>query len=140
MQRVLVVDDDPTIRSLLALCLIDHFQVEAAVDGREAVELLAKRPGEFHAMILDLSMPRMSGFEVLEHLRGDPATDRLPVLVLTARSDRGARMDALVDGGHLFLAKPFEPNDLLRRLEQLLSRSDAGREAGRLGGLLDLDD
>lgn len=139
-RRILVVDDDEDIRRLVTVALDEHYEVETAPDGKAALAKLANRAMDFHAVVLDLAMPGMSGFEVLEKLRADADTDALPVLVLTARTDRDARMDAFVGGGHVFVTKPFDPDELRVRLQKLLQTSHSARQAGRLEQLLDLPD
>ncbi len=138
--RILVVDDDPDIRSLITFALQQDFDVETAFDGQRAIEMLAEQPGHFAAMVLDLSMPRKTGFEVLEHISADRATESLPVLVLTARTDRDAKVDAYVGGGHVFVAKPFDPDHLVVAVHTLVRRSASGRQVDRLEKLMNLTD
>lgn len=140
MRLVLVVDDDPDIRMLVRLALGQHFDIAVARDGQDAIDVLASRGAEVAAMILDLQMPRKTGFEVLEHLQVTPALADIPVVVLTARTDRDAKLDVLVGGGQVFVAKPFDPDDLLATVTKLLSRSKSGRQADRLGRLMNLDE
>ena len=83
-QTVLVVDDDPLILRVVATVLdLEEFEVITATTAREALDLLASaRP---HLVVSDIMMPEMDGFELCQHIREDPATAKLPVILLTAR-------------------------------------------------------
>jgi two-component system response regulator MprA len=118
--RILIVDDEPAVRDALQLALsCDGYDVDSAVNGREALELV-----EFScpdAVVLDVLMPQLSGLEVCRRLR--TRGDRTPVLMLTARdavSDRVAGLDAGADD---YLVKPFALDELLARLRALLRRT-----------------
>lgn len=115
---VLVVDDDELIRELLRTRLeLDGLRTASARDGVEALNMLAcHRPS---AMVLDVSMPRMDGFQLLESLR---RTNRLPppTLMLTARNATEDVQRAIGLGAKDYLAKPFDDRLLLRRVRRLL--------------------
>jgi CheY-like chemotaxis protein len=104
--RVLVVDDDVAIREVLVDILeAEGYAVASASDGQEALQRLSSLTPCI--VLLDLMMPVMDGFEVLAHLRADPATSALPVLVLTANRT------GLPPGATSMLHKPFEISDML---------------------------
>jgi two-component system response regulator MprA len=118
--RLLVVDDDPSLREALALLLgLNGFDVEVACDGRQAIRALAVAPPD--AVILDVLMPGMDGVEVCRRMRA--VGDRTPVLMLTARAELGERVAGLEAGADDYLAKPFEREELIARLRALLRRT-----------------
>ena len=110
-RRVLVVEDSPVIQRLIEVCLRPAgFEVDAALDGGTALTKAAVVTPDL--VVLDVGLPDMTGWEVLEHLRADPTTRETVVLMLTgdAREETERRADAL--GADAFLTKPFRPNDL----------------------------
>lgn len=126
MAHFLVIDDDPTI--LLAVAtLLRHagYEVTATSNPEEAVELAAGR--SLDAIVLDVKMPGLSGFDVLEALRSEPRTRAIPVLFLSSRAGGADRVRGLRQGASDYLAKPFEPEELLLRLQRLI-RGPAGGE------------
>ncbi|MFO1014691.1 MAG: response regulator [Caulobacteraceae bacterium] len=101
--RILFVDDDPILREFAAVHLAaDNVEIETAGDGLEALEKIRERHPD--VVLLDLEMPRMDGFELLRTLRADPATLRLPVLVVTGREDVAAIDRAFEAGADAGLA------------------------------------
>ena len=123
--QVLVVDDEPDIVALVSYQLVkEGFQISTAADGEEALET-AKR--ELPALIvLDLMLPGMSGFDVLEALRRHPPTRDIAVLMLTARSDEANRIRGLSLGADDYLTKPFSPAELVLRVKAILRRMQSG--------------
>ncbi|HUN79278.1 MAG TPA: response regulator transcription factor [Solirubrobacteraceae bacterium] len=118
--RLLVVDDDPSVREALALVLdLGGFQVSTARDGHEAIRTLAVSPQD--AVILDVLMPGLDGLEVCRRIRA--TGDRTPVLMLTARSEVSERVAGLEAGADDYLAKPFAREELIARLRALLRRT-----------------
>ncbi len=118
--KVLVVDDEPALRESLERVLRhDGFEVDLAVDGRDAIRrVMAGRPD---AVLLDVLMPELDGLEVCRRLRD--TGDRTPVLMLTARDEIGDRVRGLEAGADDYLPKPFALEELLARLKALLRRS-----------------
>lgn len=117
--RILVVDDDPMILELLVTRLdLAGYQVATARDGQEALKCI--RDVHPHAMILDVNMPRLDGFGVLQHLKSSGRILTLPVMVLTARYQASDVQEAIKLGAKDFLAKPFKDNQLFMRVERLL--------------------
>jgi CheY-like chemotaxis protein len=108
--RVLVADDDRSIRQLV--CTIvrrEHFTVDAAADGQEAIELLKQH--EYAVVLLDLMMPRVDGFGVIEHLRANPPSTKPIILVISAYTDQKFKeVDPELVAG--VIRKPFEVADL----------------------------
>jgi len=120
--RVLVVDDDPAVRSAVARALRVDYDVSEAADGAEALAAHASTPAD--AIVLDLLMPEIGGLDVCRSLRrrGDP----VPVLVVTARDAVDDRVEGLDAGADDYLVKPFAVEELRARVRALLRRTGAG--------------
>jgi CheY-like chemotaxis protein len=121
MPRVLVVEDEPENRLLLHVILsTEGYQVEEAEDGRAALESVQRaRPD---VVLLDVMMPGMNGYAVLERLRSDPATESIPVVMLTALAQGGNMQRAVEMGAQGYVTKPFEPAELIQTLESVLQK------------------
>jgi putative two-component system response regulator len=118
-RRILVVDDDPGVTLLLRQVLeLDGHEVTVAGDGQEALEAVNRWPPDL--VLLDLDMPRMSGFEVCAQLKQAPATRLLPVLILTGQASSEVRLRAWELGADDFLTKPFQAVDVRARCRSLL--------------------
>ncbi len=119
---VLVVDDEPDIVEFLTTVLRDEgYSTEAAADGMEAVAMIeAIKPA---LVILDLMMPRMTGFEVLDAIRERGSNARPSIIVLSAKSTHHDILDALARGADDFIPKPFDLEDLLLRVRVWLART-----------------
>jgi two-component system phosphate regulon response regulator PhoB len=120
-QRVLVVDDEADIVALIAYHLAKAgYRVSTASTGVDALETARReRPA---LVILDLMLPELSGFEVLEQLRGYDATKSVGVLMLTARREEPDRIRGLALGADDYLTKPFSPQELVLRVGAILRR------------------
>jgi CheY-like chemotaxis protein len=118
MGRVLVVDDEPDVLLLCRLNLQQrgHEMLEAA-DGSTALELARDRHPD--VIVLDLMLPGISGYDVLEALQRDEETTDIPVLVLTAKSLRADRERSHGLGASAFLTKPFLPDELCEMVDSL---------------------
>jgi CheY-like chemotaxis protein len=117
-KTVLVVDDESDIRDIVGGLLANHgYQVVLAKDGTEAVMLLRKR--KFDLMVLDIMMPLMDGYQVMEALKG--INPELPVVMLTAKSAQKDVWKGYVEGCHYYLTKPFELETLIRSVNYLLT-------------------
>ena len=120
MSLVLVVEDDPAIlRGVADNLAFEKYEVVTATDGETAYRLARERRPD--AMILDLMLPRMSGYEVCRKLRGDGAT--MPIIILTARGEEADRVLGLDLGADDYIAKPFGIRELLARLRAVLRRA-----------------
>ncbi len=130
-ERILVVDDEPDIVALVVYHLAkDGFRVSSAANGPDA---LASARREHPALIvLDLMLPGLSGFEVLEQLRADDDTRDIAVLMLTARKEEPDRIKGLSLGADDYLTKPFSPQELVLRVRAILRRSAAAPSTGDL--------
>jgi DNA-binding response OmpR family regulator len=125
---VLVVDDDPVILKLLEVNFeMEGFQVVRAADGAEGLERAREvRPD---IVVLDVMMPRMTGYEVAKALREDVGTAHIPIIFVTARaqsSDVERGMELGVDD---YVTKPFDPLELIARVNTLLARSQGSTES-----------
>lgn len=124
--RILVVDDDEHIQKSLSQYLeMEDFEVEVASSGQEALDRAALQA--FDLVLLDIMMPEMDGFEVVESLRAQEATSRVPIILLTAR---GQDTDVL-KGYHLgvssYLTKPFNLDELVETIREVLEADAAPR-------------
>jgi len=118
-QHILIVDDDERLTEMLAGYLTPRgFSVERRADGRGG--LTALEAGDFDAVILDVMLPDMDGFEVCRRAR---ARSNVPILMLTARGDATDRIVGLEIGADDYLPKPFDPRELLARLGAVLRRA-----------------
>ena len=120
-ERVLVVDDEPDIVALVAFHLARAgYRVSTAASGPEALEAARReRPA---LVVLDLMLPGLSGYDVLERLRAAPATKQIAVLMLTARREEQDRVRGLSLGADDYLTKPFSPQELTLRVGAILRR------------------
>ena len=120
--HILVVDDDRRIRQLIQSVLLDNgFRVTAAANAADARERM--RGLLFDAVVLDIMMPGESGLAFTQALRA--TGDSVPVLMLSALADPGDRINGLEVGSDDYLSKPFEPRELVLRLQSLLRRRSA---------------
>ena len=126
--HLLVVDDDARLRDLLRRYLTDSgFRVTGAADAREARAQLASFA--FDLVVLDVMMPGESGLDLTKALRAESAgSSAVPVLLLTAMAEPGDRVNGLEQGADDFLAKPFEPRELVLRIRNILQRRPAAEE------------
>lgn len=117
--RILLVEDEPDLRSALTRSLRDEgYAVDAADNGEDG--LFNAESTDYDAIVLDVMMPRMNGWEVLKRLR---KTKQTPVLMLTARDESSDRVKGLDIGADDYVVKPFDLPELLARLRALIRRS-----------------
>ena len=132
--RVLVVEDDEATRSALRALLDDAGYVcDEASDGERAVA--AMRDALFDLVVLDLDLPGMSGADVHRQLRRDPRTRFLPIVFLTAHSDREIKLAELEAGAEDFITKPYDADELLARVGAAVRRWSGMRAVNPLSGL-----
>ena len=127
--RVLVVDDDPAVRSAIARALRVDYEVDEAADGAEALAQHTLRAAA-DAIVLDLLMPEIGGLDVCRSLRR--RSDPVPILVVTARDAVDDRVEGLDAGADDYLVKPFAVEELRARVRALLRRTGAGDDALQL--------
>jgi signal transduction histidine kinase/serine phosphatase RsbU (regulator of sigma subunit) len=112
--HVLVVDDNADLREYLSRLLSSRYAVRTAADGAEALERLAEKPADL--VLTDVMMPRLDGLGLLAELRRNARTRRLPVIMLSARADGEASVEALDAGADDYLIKPFSAAELMARV------------------------
>lgn len=132
---ILVVEDNYSLRNYLRTVLSPFYRVVSAKNGQEALKLLRNEKSKnqthtFPSLILsDLMMPVMDGYQLLEALKGNDATRQIPVIMLTARADIQDKLKALRTGVDDYLSKPFDEEELLVRIENLLQNRAVRQEA-----------
>jgi len=130
-QEVLVVEDEPDIRSLIVFHLgREGYRCRTASNGAQALlEARASRPD---LVILDLMLPEMDGLDVCRRLRRDPRTAQLPIIMLTAKADEVDRVVGLEIGADDYVAKPFSPKELVARVRAVLRRGQSRDDVAAL--------
>jgi CheY-like chemotaxis protein len=122
--RILVADDEPFILRSLAFTLRQQeFQVSTACNGQEALDHL--RQGPFDLAILDIMMPRISGYDVVERLHAETGGLPCPVVFLTAKGMDGDRERALALGARAWISKPFSPMAIISLIQDLIRNPEA---------------
>jgi CheY-like chemotaxis protein len=120
MARVLVIDDEPSIRHILRFSLEAHgYEVIVAEDGQRGVAMARRQHPD--VIVLDLMMPVMDGHTVLDVLRADEKTRYLPVVVLSALTQQAVKDRCHAQGVASFIAKPFDPSDVAAALRDALA-------------------
>lgn len=122
MANVLVVDDEPNIvLSLEFLMEQAGFTVTTAEDGEQALSCVERATPDL--ILLDIGLPGISGFDVLEQLRAQPITERLPVIILTAHGREVEREKGMALGADDYITKPFSTQGLVEKVRQLLNET-----------------
>src|SRR6266852_8162691 len=137
--RVLVVDDEPSLRqALLTSLAASGFEVAEAASGEEAIR--AVRHGKFDLILLDINMPGMTGIEACRRIRATIA--RVGIVMITVRDAEDDKIEALEAGADDFVTKPFRFRELLARLRAVLRRiriDDAPKESVLRAGHIEID-
>jgi DNA-binding response OmpR family regulator len=116
---VLVVDDDPVILKLLEVNFeMEGFTVLVARDGEEGIEVA--RADQPDLIVSDIMMPKVSGLELVIALKSDPTTNEIPIILLSAKAQNADVRSGLDAGADDYVTKPFEPLDLVDRVNRLL--------------------
>ncbi|MEM6500727.1 MAG: response regulator [Cyanobacteria bacterium P01_C01_bin.89] len=119
MSKVLVVDDSPTMRKMIAALLQQHgMAVAVAQDGREAQNQFASVQPDL--VITDIVMPNMNGYEFCRWLKSDSARKHIPVVLCTSKAEEFDRYWGMKQGADAYIAKPFQPDELIDTVRQLL--------------------
>lgn len=122
-RRVLIVDDELINRELLSAMLSQTFEIETASNGQEAMMMLTQPDATFSLILLDLMMPVMDGFEVIERCQKDEALKRIPIIVMT--SEKSAEVRSIRMGAADFITKPYDmPEVILARCERIIELSE----------------
>ena len=120
--RILIVEDHPTMREAMRLVLEgEGFDIDEASDGAQALTAVHEEPPDL--VLLDMSIPGVSGPDVLAAVKNDPATSEVRVIVVTATGEEG-RAAAMAGGADHYFTKPFSPIALLQAVEQVLGPED----------------
>ena len=118
-QAILIVDDNPTVVELLRSHLKPFpYEVDTAHDGEEALEKVRRNPPDL--ILLDLMMPRISGFEICQRIKSDKLTQFIPIIVITALTEQEDKLKAIELGADDFLVKPINRLELTTRIKSLL--------------------
>ena len=118
--KILIVDDEPSIREFLAQILSEHYQILFAKNGTEAFEIAKNKKPTI--ILLDIIMPGKNGIETCREIRNDPTTKSIPVIMLTALNDSNQRTQAFLSGADDYITKPFNPDELIARVESKIRR------------------
>ncbi len=133
--KILVVDDEPNIREVVGLYLRrDGHTVVSASDGEEALYLFRRTVPEL--VVLDLMLPKLSGFEVCRRIQSER---RVPVIMLTAKGEEEERIVGLGLGADDYIVKPFSPRELAARVTAVLRRVEEGQEKDSTLQILSFD-
>jgi phosphate regulon transcriptional regulator PhoB len=137
-RKILVVDDEADLLDLISYNLTkDGFEVSTASDGEEALSEIRKT--HYDLVVLDLMLPGIQGMELCRILRGDPKTDTVPIIMLTAKGEEVDRVLGLEIGADDYIAKPFSPRELIARIRAVLRRTSEKFREGkviRIGNLI----
>jgi two-component system, chemotaxis family, chemotaxis protein CheY len=121
MYTVLIIDDDKALRQLVAEVLeLLELNILEAGDGVAGFTLLDREGGKVDLILLDVFMPEMDGMEFLKKIKVHPAYKNIPVVMLTAAVDKVKMLEAIRGGAKHYLTKPFNSEDLLTRVVQVL--------------------
>ncbi len=136
--QILVIEDESDIAALVAYQLAHAgYRVRTATTGGEALRSLESDPPDL--VILDLMLPETSGLDVLHTLRTRKETARIPVIILTARSEESERLRGFELGADDYVSKPFSPKELVLRVKAVLRRTASAGPAGGRGRVLRAD-
>ena len=134
--RILLAEDEKSMsRALCAILTKNNYSVEAVYDGQDALDYLLG--GEYDCAILDVMMPKMDGFTVLQKIRGKGIT--IPVMMLTAKSEVDDKVEGLDLGANDYLTKPFESRELLARLRAITRNTTTAPDNTLRFGNIDLN-
>lgn len=121
MKRLLIVDDEPNLLRAVAVCLRgEGYEVDSARSGEEALVHVARRLPDL--IVSDIRMPRMDGYALARQLRSNPRTALIPIVFLTAKDENSERIAGIRSGVDAYLTKPFEPDELIAVIGNILTR------------------
>lgn len=122
-KRVLVVEDEQSIAQLLTLLLRTRgYTVEVALTGEDALSCLSR---DFDIVILDLLLPDLGGFKICQHIKANPQTQHIPIIIISGQNHNGHKLESLHLGADDYINKPFEPEELFARMDVVFRRNDA---------------
>jgi DNA-binding response OmpR family regulator len=119
MARILIAEDERDIRDLIAFVLrFAGYEVVTAADGEEACQLALRETPDL--ILLDVRMPKMTGYQACQWIKAEPALQRIPVVFLSAKSQETEVQAGLAAGAQKYLLKPFAPDQLVNKLSEIL--------------------
>ncbi len=124
--EILIAEDNPDMRALLAMLVGREFRVRTAKNGREALEAIRKSPPDL--VLSDVMMPELSGLELCRAIKGDADTRHIPVVLVTSKAERDMKIEGLELGADDYVTKPFHPRELLARVRSLVRVASLQRE------------
>ena len=117
-KKILIVEDDPDIRIMMEYILKDEYDLVLSEDGRSGIDkALEEKPD---VILLDIYMPGISGFEVCKAVRDNPEISSTPIIILTAGALKEEITNGYALGANDYIFKPFDPEELIERIEKLL--------------------
>ncbi|MBU0704921.1 MAG: response regulator [Chloroflexi bacterium] len=122
MPKILVAEDERDIRELIGFTLrFAGFEVVLAANGAEAVERAPQEQPDL--ILLDVRMPKMTGYEACRHLKNNPATNTIPIVFLSAKGQETEIEQGLASGAVVYIVKPFAPDELTNQVKEILRRA-----------------
>ncbi len=135
---ILIVEDDPDIREIMEYNLSrEGLRITCADDGKVGLRLAREKNPDL--LLLDRMLPGMAGEEICRHLRADPETKELPIIMITAKGEESDIVDGLTGGADDYITKPFRPAELVARTHALLRRSGRDRSPALEAGPVRVD-
>jgi DNA-binding response OmpR family regulator len=117
-KKIIIIEDDPDVSRLTEFILRDDYDVISCEDGREGIEKVKEEKPDL--ILLDIYMAGLSGFEVCRALKEEPDTALIPIIILTAGAQKHEVSKGYASGADDYIIKPFEPEELIKRMEKLL--------------------
>ncbi|MBX3058823.1 MAG: response regulator [Anaerolineae bacterium] len=122
MTNILIAEDDNDIRELIVLTLRFHgFNVDSAEDGQAAVEKAQQNP-HYDVILMDVRMPRMTGYQACRALKDNEQTKNIPVIFLSAKGQEQEIQTGIEAGASDYILKPFSPDDLVKTIQRVLDK------------------
>ena len=131
-KKILIVDDAVTNRVLLKKYLEDDYEIMEAADGQQAIEIIQKQQLNISLILLDLVMPEKSGFDVLDFMEEYGYMTEIPVIIITVEKNYESEMKAFEYGVSDFVAKPFYPQIVRKRVKNILDLYETQRNLRQL--------
>ena len=120
MTKILIAEDDRDIRELIVISLTyAGYEVVSASDGQQAVDLIIEETPDL--IMLDVRMPRLTGFEALEQIKERPEFKDTPVVILSAKGQEAEIQKGLDLGANQYILKPFSPDELIKKIDQIVT-------------------